>query len=137
MACAYAPPPPLLEEYSLILDDSAPIIGAYFERRVPFMVSGQLSRDHCDCLEIQDRVVYVSAAQRSNDSILSEGMGNEGFFVDKLNTNIFLLVQNQWTFARGALATVDRPLFGWVGRFFLHNVSKRKGFIFFFRLLYF
>ncbi|KAF9463198.1 fatty acid desaturase-domain-containing protein [Collybia nuda] len=31
--------------------------------------------------------------------------------------------KDQWTFARGALATVDRPLFGWVGRFFLHNIS--------------
>ncbi|KAJ8082312.1 hypothetical protein PM082_008165 [Marasmius tenuissimus] len=31
--------------------------------------------------------------------------------------------RNEWTFARGALATVDRPLFGWVGRFFLHNIS--------------
>ncbi|KAF8660486.1 hypothetical protein AX16_001612 [Volvariella volvacea WC 439] len=31
--------------------------------------------------------------------------------------------ENEWTFARGALATVDRPLFGWVGRFFLHNIS--------------
>ncbi|KAF8062486.1 hypothetical protein FPV67DRAFT_1421932, partial [Lyophyllum atratum] len=27
------------------------------------------------------------------------------------------------TFARGALATVDRPLFGWVGRFFFHHIS--------------
>ncbi|KAG7095517.1 hypothetical protein E1B28_006255 [Marasmius oreades] len=31
--------------------------------------------------------------------------------------------RKEWTFARGALATVDRPLFGWVGRFFLHNIS--------------
>ncbi|RDB28347.1 Delta(12) fatty acid desaturase [Hypsizygus marmoreus] len=31
--------------------------------------------------------------------------------------------KDQWTFARGALATVDRPLFGWVGRFFFHNIS--------------
>ncbi|PPQ70653.1 hypothetical protein CVT26_010075 [Gymnopilus dilepis] len=31
--------------------------------------------------------------------------------------------KEEWTFARGALATVDRPLFGWVGRFFLHNIS--------------
>lgn len=31
--------------------------------------------------------------------------------------------RDQWTFARGALATVDRPLFGWVGRFFFHNIS--------------
>ncbi|KAH7890990.1 delta-12 fatty acid desaturase [Phlebopus sp. FC_14] len=30
---------------------------------------------------------------------------------------------NSWTFLRGALATVDRPLLGWIGRFFLHNVS--------------
>ncbi|KAG7451506.1 uncharacterized protein BT62DRAFT_978261 [Guyanagaster necrorhizus] len=30
---------------------------------------------------------------------------------------------DQWTFARGALATVDRPLFGWVGRILLHNIS--------------
>ncbi|PBK76091.1 hypothetical protein ARMSODRAFT_876574 [Armillaria solidipes] len=30
---------------------------------------------------------------------------------------------DQWTFARGALATVDRPLFGWVGRVLLHNIS--------------
>lgn len=32
--------------------------------------------------------------------------------------------KNQWTFARGALATVDRPLFGWAGRFFLHNINS-------------
>ncbi|KAF8057018.1 fatty acid desaturase-domain-containing protein [Lyophyllum atratum] len=31
--------------------------------------------------------------------------------------------KDQWTFARGALATVDRPLFGWVGRFFFHHIS--------------
>ncbi|KAG7093067.1 hypothetical protein E1B28_009359 [Marasmius oreades] len=29
----------------------------------------------------------------------------------------------QWSFVRGATATVDRPLLGWAGRFFLHNVS--------------
>lgn len=29
----------------------------------------------------------------------------------------------EWTFLRGALATVDRPFLGWVGRYFLHNVS--------------
>ncbi|KAJ7180619.1 delta-12 fatty acid desaturase [Mycena filopes] len=29
----------------------------------------------------------------------------------------------QWTFLRGAVSTVDRPLLGWAGRFFLHNVS--------------
>ncbi|KAF5364930.1 hypothetical protein D9758_008181 [Tetrapyrgos nigripes] len=29
----------------------------------------------------------------------------------------------EWTFSRGALATVDRPLFGWVGRVLLHNIS--------------
>ena len=29
----------------------------------------------------------------------------------------------EWTFLRGALATVDRPLLSWVGRYFLHNVS--------------
>ncbi|KXN88413.1 Delta(12) fatty acid desaturase [Leucoagaricus sp. SymC.cos] len=28
-----------------------------------------------------------------------------------------------WTSLRGALATVDRPFLGWVGRYFLHNVS--------------
>ncbi|KAF8880792.1 fatty acid desaturase-domain-containing protein [Infundibulicybe gibba] len=32
--------------------------------------------------------------------------------------------KDQWTFARGALATVDRPLFGWVGQFFLHHISS-------------
>lgn len=32
--------------------------------------------------------------------------------------------KDQWTFARGALATVDRPLFGWVGVFFFHNISS-------------
>ncbi|XP_006455479.1 hypothetical protein AGABI2DRAFT_209944 [Agaricus bisporus var. bisporus H97] len=31
--------------------------------------------------------------------------------------------KNEWTFARGALATVDRPIFGWVGRYVLHNVN--------------
>ncbi|KDQ54173.1 hypothetical protein JAAARDRAFT_182561 [Jaapia argillacea MUCL 33604] len=29
----------------------------------------------------------------------------------------------EWSFLRGAAATVDRPLLGWIGRFFLHNVS--------------
>ncbi|KAJ2920623.1 hypothetical protein H1R20_g16471, partial [Candolleomyces eurysporus] len=29
----------------------------------------------------------------------------------------------EWTFLRGAVSTVDRPLLGWMGRFFLHNVS--------------
>ncbi|KAJ7200843.1 fatty acid desaturase-domain-containing protein [Mycena pura] len=29
-----------------------------------------------------------------------------------------------WTFARGALATVDRPLYGWVGRFFMHHIAS-------------
>ncbi|EAU81573.1 fatty acid conjugase [Coprinopsis cinerea okayama7 len=31
--------------------------------------------------------------------------------------------KNEWTFLRGAISTVDRPLLGWFGRFFLHNVS--------------
>lgn len=31
--------------------------------------------------------------------------------------------KNSWTFLRGAAATVDRPLLGWVGRFFMHNIS--------------
>jgi len=30
---------------------------------------------------------------------------------------------SQWSFIRGALTTVDRPLLGWMGRVFLHNVS--------------
>ena len=29
----------------------------------------------------------------------------------------------EWSFLRGAVATIDRPLLGWAGRFFLHNVS--------------
>lgn len=29
----------------------------------------------------------------------------------------------EWNFLRGALSTVDRPLLGWAGRFFLKNVS--------------
>ncbi|KAI0311930.1 fatty acid desaturase-domain-containing protein [Amylostereum chailletii] len=29
----------------------------------------------------------------------------------------------EWSFVRGALATVDRPLLGWMGRVFLHNIS--------------
>jgi len=29
----------------------------------------------------------------------------------------------EWTLLRGALATVDRPLLGWIGRTFFHNVS--------------
>ncbi len=31
--------------------------------------------------------------------------------------------KKEWTFLRGAVATVDRPLLGWVGRFFFHNIS--------------
>ena len=42
------------------------------------------------------------------------------------------LTQDQWTFARGALATVDRPLFGWVGRFFFHNVGEEIFILLFF-----
>ncbi|THU84749.1 delta-12 fatty acid desaturase [Dendrothele bispora CBS 962.96] len=30
---------------------------------------------------------------------------------------------SQWSFLRGALSTVDRPLLGWAGRVFFHNVS--------------
>ncbi|KAK1227468.1 hypothetical protein PQX77_009531 [Marasmius sp. AFHP31] len=30
---------------------------------------------------------------------------------------------DEWSFLRGALATVDRPLLGWIGRVFFHNVS--------------
>ncbi|KAH8083325.1 fatty acid desaturase-domain-containing protein [Cristinia sonorae] len=29
----------------------------------------------------------------------------------------------EWSFLRGAVATVDRPILGWIGRFFFHNVS--------------
>ncbi|KAI0072548.1 hypothetical protein K474DRAFT_1628832 [Panus rudis PR-1116 ss-1] len=31
--------------------------------------------------------------------------------------------KDQWNFTRGALATVDRPVFGWVGRFFWHGIA--------------
>ncbi|KAF8735414.1 hypothetical protein AX14_002070 [Amanita brunnescens Koide BX004] len=31
--------------------------------------------------------------------------------------------RKEWSFLRGALSTVDRPLLGWIGRFFFHNVS--------------
>jgi hypothetical protein len=31
--------------------------------------------------------------------------------------------KKEWTFLRGAVATVDRPLLGWMGRFFLLNIS--------------
>ncbi|KAK7678562.1 hypothetical protein QCA50_018434 [Cerrena zonata] len=29
----------------------------------------------------------------------------------------------QWNFTRGALATVDRPVFGWIGKFFWHGIA--------------
>lgn len=29
----------------------------------------------------------------------------------------------EWSFLRGALATVDRPILGWIGRVYFHNVS--------------
>ncbi|KAJ7475899.1 delta-12 fatty acid desaturase [Mycena latifolia] len=31
--------------------------------------------------------------------------------------------RQEWSFLRGAVSTVDRPLLGWAGRFFLKNVS--------------
>ncbi|EMD37156.1 hypothetical protein CERSUDRAFT_124119 [Gelatoporia subvermispora B] len=31
--------------------------------------------------------------------------------------------RNGWTFVRGALATIDRPVFGWIGRFFWHGIA--------------
>ena len=31
--------------------------------------------------------------------------------------------KSAWSFLRGAAATVDRPLLGWMGRFFFHNIS--------------
>ncbi|THH32541.1 hypothetical protein EUX98_g1641 [Antrodiella citrinella] len=31
--------------------------------------------------------------------------------------------KEEWTWVRGAIATVDRPVLGWIGRFFFHNVS--------------
>ena len=30
--------------------------------------------------------------------------------------------KSEWTFLRGVTATVDRPVLGWMGRFFFHNV---------------
>jgi len=30
---------------------------------------------------------------------------------------------SEWSFLRGAISTVDRPFLGFIGRFFLHNVS--------------
>ncbi|EED80443.1 predicted protein [Postia placenta Mad-698-R] len=32
--------------------------------------------------------------------------------------------KEEWSWVRGAAATVDRPLLGWAGRFFLHNHSR-------------
>ncbi|KAI0711224.1 fatty acid desaturase-domain-containing protein [Earliella scabrosa] len=31
--------------------------------------------------------------------------------------------KEEWSFLRGAAATVDRPTLGWIGRFFFHNVA--------------
>ncbi|KAI0330272.1 hypothetical protein GY45DRAFT_1370848 [Cubamyces sp. BRFM 1775] len=31
--------------------------------------------------------------------------------------------REEWSFLRGAAATVDRPTLGWIGRFFFHNVA--------------
>ncbi|KAF5361402.1 hypothetical protein D9758_006253 [Tetrapyrgos nigripes] len=31
--------------------------------------------------------------------------------------------KKEWTFIRGAISTVDRPLLGWIGQVFFHNVS--------------
>ena len=33
--------------------------------------------------------------------------------------------KEEWSFLRGAAATVDRPTLGWIGRFFFHNVRLR------------
>ena len=54
-------------------------------------------------------------------------------YIFLLPSNIILsgahsCVKGQWTFLRGALATVDRPIFGWVGRFFWHDVSSSSTF---------
>ncbi|KAJ3926575.1 MAG: fatty acid desaturase-domain-containing protein [Lentinula lateritia] len=32
--------------------------------------------------------------------------------------------KSEWTFVRGALATVDRPVFGWLGRVLLYNIAS-------------
>ena len=34
--------------------------------------------------------------------------------------------KEEWSFLRGAASTVDRPTLGWIGRFFFHNVSRRR-----------
>jgi fatty acid desaturase len=31
--------------------------------------------------------------------------------------------QGSWNFTRGAAATMDRDFLGWIGRFFLHDIS--------------
>jgi fatty acid desaturase len=31
--------------------------------------------------------------------------------------------KKEWNYQRGAAATVDRPVLGWQGRFFLHDVA--------------
>ncbi|KAK2467516.1 hypothetical protein APHAL10511_000371 [Amanita phalloides] len=44
-------------------------------------------------------------------------------FLHHSDPSIPLYRRKGWSFLRGALSTVDRPLLGWVGRFFFHNVS--------------
>ncbi|KAH9915200.1 uncharacterized protein B0H18DRAFT_1125003 [Fomitopsis serialis] len=39
------------------------------------------------------------------------------------NVRLFMILSGQWTFLWSALATVDRPIFGWVGRFFWHGIA--------------
>ncbi|KAF8308725.1 uncharacterized protein EI90DRAFT_3108055 [Cantharellus anzutake] len=44
------------------------------------------------------------------------------YFIPYIWTNHWI-VMDTWTFLRGAATTIDRPLMGWQGRFFLHNIS--------------
>lgn len=37
--------------------------------------------------------------------------------------------KEEWSWVRGAAATVDRPLLGWAGRFFLHNVRMARALV--------
>ncbi|KAF9066356.1 delta-12 fatty acid desaturase [Rhodocollybia butyracea] len=44
-------------------------------------------------------------------------------FLQHSDPTIPMYRNRQWSFLRGALSTVDRPLLGWAGRIFLHNAG--------------
>ena len=127
----------------LILSSSWWIIGNYYYYLTHPIYSPLLPILFFNLWIIQDRWVSYSSANFKKDQKQRADKKKTYFcdlvmftFLHHSDPTIPHYRKPAWSFLRGAAATVDRPLLGWMGRFFFHNISHdhvahRKSFFFF------